>query len=284
MLNDIILNLRSYYHGFIDLLPKLALAILVMLALIGLARVLRNFSHKRLDTRMDDPLLARFIANILGMVIIIVALLLALRIVGLGGVAVGLLSTAGVSAFVIGFAFKDIGENFLAGIVLAFSRPFRIGDTVELSGFTGKVTSLNLRDTQIKSSDGKDIFIPNSIVVKSPVVNRTLDEFLRSEFEIRLNYSADIGKAASLIQQALDSSQEILHDAGKMPEVVYGDMSPTNISLVARYWLGLLTTKTPPATVKKLLFDRVKTALNNGGINLPYDLSEVTAQRANNQN
>ena len=87
-----------------------------------------------------------------------VALLLVLTIIGLGGVATGLLSGAGVGAFVIGFAFKDIGENFLAGILMAFDRPFNVGDTVELGGEKGKVIALNLRNTQVKSFDGIRIF------------------------------------------------------------------------------------------------------------------------------
>ena len=68
------------------------------------------------------------------MSLVIFGLLLFLGIVGLGKAASGLLAGAGVSAFIIGFAFKDIGENFLAGIIMAFDRPFRIGDVVEIAG------------------------------------------------------------------------------------------------------------------------------------------------------
>lgn len=273
-------NIRGYYASFVDLLPKLALAIVVFLLLLAVARFVRGFSQKRLQRRMDDPLLVRFIANLMGMVVVIMALLLALNIVGLSGVAVGMLSTAGVGAFVIGFAFKDIGENFLAGIVLAFSRPFRIGDTVELGGYEGKVVALNLRDTQMKTPDGKDIFIPNSNIVKNPVVNHTLDHFMREEFVVRLNYSADIGKATSVIQEILDATNEVLHSDGKAPEVVYHEMSSTSISLLVRYWLDNSNKSAPAVKVKKQLFDRVKEALKSQKISLPADLSEITAQQA----
>ncbi len=185
LLQDTLENLRSYYDDMVALLPKLALALLVLIALLFIANFIQNFSKDRLSRRMDDPLLARFIARLVGTSVIVLALLMALRIVGLGGVAVGLLSTAGVGAFVVGFAFKDIGENFLAGILLAFNRPFRVGDTVELNGHKGTVVTLNLRDTQIKTFDGKDIFIPNANVVKNAVVNYTIDGFLREDLHHR---------------------------------------------------------------------------------------------------
>jgi len=279
VLNDLWLNIQGYYNDLIDLLPRLGLAVLILLGLLGVARFIRSFSQRKLYRRMNDPLLARFIANLIGSAIVVLGLMLSLKIVGLSGVAVGLLSTAGVGAFVIGFAFKDIGENFLAGIVLAFNRPFRIGDTVELAGFTGEVVSLNLRDTQMKTADGRDVFIPNSIVVKSPVANRTLDEFLREELRVQLNYNTDLGRASSVIQAVLDDADEVLHEEGKLPEVVYGDMSPTTICLVGRYWLNVLTMKIPAANVQKILFDRTKAGLKAAGIALAADPSETAAQQ-----
>jgi small-conductance mechanosensitive channel len=100
------------------------------------------------------------------------------RFVGLTGVVSGLLAGAGISAFIIGFALKDIGENFLAGILLAFKRPFRVGDLVDIGGIRGTVLILNLRDTQIKTPDGKDVFIPNANIIKNPLVNFTIDGFI----------------------------------------------------------------------------------------------------------
>jgi len=279
LLPDLLANMQAYYYGFVALLPKLGLAFLIMGLMVFIARAVRQFTHKRLAKRMDDPLLARFISNLVGMAVNIAAVLLALSIVGLGGVAVGILSTAGLGAFVLGFAFKDIGENFLAGIVLAFNRPFRIGDTVELGGYRGQVVALNLRDTQLKTSEGKDIFIPNSNVVKNPVVNDSLGGFLRDEFTIHLNYSADLEKALALMQQVLERSEDILHQEGRLPDVIYGPMSPTTISLVVRYWRNTFTTTVPDTTMKQRLFDRMQAALKEADIALPADLSEVTAKK-----
>ncbi|MBI1226688.1 MAG: mechanosensitive ion channel [Bacteroidetes bacterium] len=279
MWDDLIQNIQSYYQSFVALMPKLGLALLVLTVLLFLANLVRRLSHKRLDNRMDDPLLAKFIANMVGSAVVIFALFLALRIVGLGGIAVGLLSTAGVGAFVLGFAFKDIGENFLAGVVLAFKRPFRVGDTVELTGLKGKVLALNLRDTQIKTVDGKDIFIPNSNVVKNPVINYTLDGFLREDFTIGLDYDSDMEKVVGIMQKVLDDNPHVIHDEPRKPDVVYGELASSTLNVQSRYWIDTFSTKVPALKLKMQLINQTLDALNSKGFYLPSNIVEVKAYR-----
>ena len=274
LLQDLWENIQGYYDQLVAILPKLAVALGVVIGLLFVAQFLKNFSNKRLSRRMDDPLLARFIARLIGTSVVIVALLLALQIIGLGEIAVGVLSTAGVGAFVLGFAFKDIGENFLAGVVLAFNRPFRVGDTVELNGFKGKVITLNLRDTQIKTFDGKDIFIPNANVVKNAVVNYTIDGFLRQEFNIGLDYDSDMERAVNIVQDLLDKHPDVLH-GDKAPQVVYGDLASSTLNLTIQYWIDTFETKVPAPKLRMQLINQVLDALNTGGFYLPSDIIEV---------
>lgn len=143
----------------------------------------RLFADSRLKRRMHDPLLATFIANLIKAVLIVIGLLFMLRIVGLTGFAQIVLAGAGVSGFVIGFALKGIGENFLAGILLAFKRPFAVSDIIESNGVKGKVVALNLRDTQIRS-DSKDIYVPNALLIKNVLTNFNSGGFLLQDFMV----------------------------------------------------------------------------------------------------
>ncbi|MDG1279115.1 MAG: mechanosensitive ion channel [Algoriphagus sp.] len=93
---------------------------------------------------MDDDLLANFLAGIFASLVIIVVIMIILRIIGLTGVVSGMLAGAGISAFIIGFALKDIGENFLSGIILAFKRPFRTGDRLDINGIRVQLLTLKL--------------------------------------------------------------------------------------------------------------------------------------------
>ena len=207
---DLLTQLQSYYDDFIVVLPKLLLAIVILTVLVWLSNRTRSYLGKRLTKRMDDPLLARFIARLTRTALILVAVMIVLKIIGLTDVATGLITGASVSAIVVGFAFKDIGENFLAGIILAFNRPFGIGDIVELDGHQGKVIALNFRNTQIKTFDGKDIYIPNANLIKQPVTNFTIDGFQRYEFNFGVDYGSDVSRAIAVTVEVLNAIRGIL--------------------------------------------------------------------------
>jgi small-conductance mechanosensitive channel len=276
--SDIKTQVGSYYDNLVVLFPKLVLGLSILILFYFLARIFRTYSNKRLQVKMDDPLLAKFISNIIGTATIILSLLIFLQVIGLGEVSIGLLSTAGVGAFILGFAFKDIGENFLAGIVLAFKRPFRIGDTVELGGFIGKVVTLNLRDIQIKTPDGKDIFIPNATVVKNAVVNYTIDGFLRMDFTIGLDYETNMEEAVGIIYDVVSNHPEVLN-GDKKPQVVYGELSSSTLNVNVQYWINTFESKVPGLVLKRNLIDKVLDALNKHGYYLPSDIIEVKAYK-----
>jgi small conductance mechanosensitive channel len=114
--------------------------------------------------------------------------LITLYLLGLNSFTNKVLAGAGLLAFVIGFALKDIGENFLAGIILAFKSPFKLDDLIEVNNIIGFVKDINIRETHIKTPDGKDVFLPNSIILKNPMFNYTIDGFLRYEFVVGIAY------------------------------------------------------------------------------------------------
>lgn len=278
LLTDLWSNIHDYYDSFVALLPKLFIALILFAILFLLARSSRRFSQRRLTARMDDPLLARFIARLIGTLIIILAILVSLQIVGLGGMAVGLLSTAGLGAFIIGFAFKDIGENFLAGIVLAFNRPFRVGDTVELSGIKGTVVTLNLRDTQIKTFDGKDIYIPNAMVVKNPVVNYTIDGFLRLDFTVGLDYGSDYTRAMQVMLDTVNSVPGVLKGE-KAPSFAITDLTASTLNLTVYFWIDTFDEKVSGIKLKNEAIGKTLQALDTAGFYLPADILEVKSYK-----
>ncbi|TNE56390.1 MAG: mechanosensitive ion channel family protein [Bacteroidetes bacterium] len=278
LLNDLWKNILTYYENLVDLLPKLAIAAVLFGLLLLLARFSRKVARRRLSARMDDPLLARFIARLIGLAIVLFAVMMVLQIVGLGSMAVGILSTAGVGAFILGFAFKDIGENFLAGVVLAFNRPFRVGDVVELNGHKGKVIALNLRDTQIKTFDGKDIYIPNAMVVKNPVVNFTIDGFLRQEFTVGLDYRSDIKRAMEVTLETVRQIPNVL-TGEKAPSLAISQLAPSTLNLTVYFWIDTFDKNVSGIVVKNTAIENVLQALEGAGFYLPGDILELRSYR-----
>lgn len=274
LLDDILQQITTYYDDFINFLPKFGLATLVFILVWAIANWLRTFSKTRLTQRMDDPLLANFLARIIKIALVIVGFLLFLSIIGKAGIAASVLAGAGVSAFVIGFALKDIGENFLAGIMMAFNRPFRIGDTVETNGITGSIIGMNLRETQIKTFDGKDVFMPNGAILKNPLINYTIDGFLRNDFTIGLDYGENVEAAEKLILQTLAGIDGILTDT-KKPSTAISDLSASTVDLKVYYWIDTFDKKVSSLRVKTQAIDKCLTALNEAGFYMPGDVLEV---------
>jgi small-conductance mechanosensitive channel len=208
------LGYDSWY--WLDVLKVTGISLAILVGFYLLANYLQGLLKIRLIKKMDDPLLANFLSVFFRFVILLIGLMVIFRVVGLTGVVSGLLAGAGISAFVIGFALKDIGENFIAGILLAFKRPFRLGDVVDIGNLRGTVISLNLRDTQIKTADGKDVFIPNAQIIKNPLVNFTIDGFLRYDFIIGLDYESDYQRAIDVIREVVPTVEGVLKTEKKL--------------------------------------------------------------------
>lgn len=273
-LTDLWANLQGYYDSLIAVLPKFVLAILAFSILFFIANRSRNIVNDRLTKRMDDPLLARFIARMVKVAIVLLSIMLVLKIIGLGDIAAGILTGASVSAVVVGFAFKDIAENFLAGIILAFNRPFRVGDTVELDGAKGKVIALDMRTTQIKSFDGKDIYIPNANVIKNLVINYTIDGFMRQEYTIGLDYGSDVDKAIDILKNTIIKVDGVLKDE-KVPSVHINDLNTSTLDITVQYWLDTFDTKFPGTVIRTNAINRSLIALEAAGFYMPGDVVEL---------
>jgi len=275
LLEDVGTYLLSYYDNLVALLPRLLVALIVFAVIYFIAGKIRNLLQTRLIKQMDDPLLAKFLARIVRLALITIALLFVLQIIGLGQTAGGLLAGAGVGAFVLGFAFKDIGENLLAGVVLAFNRPFRVGDVVELANAKGKVVGLNLRDTHLKTFDGKDIYIPNANVIKNNVINYTIDGFLRYDFQFGLDGGSDIGKAQEVILEILKNTSGILQKAGRAPSVALSSLGTHTMNVTAYYWLDTFDKSVSGSTIQTSILERIPKALVAAGFYLPGEVVEL---------
>ncbi len=273
-LNDLMTNLQIYYDGFVILLPKLIIAALIFYLLLFIANKSRNIANRKLTERMDDPLLAAFLSRIIKIGIVIFALMVVMNIIGLAGMAGGLLTGASVSAVIIGFAFKDIGENFLSGIILAFNRPFRVGDTVELDSVKGKVVALNIRNTQIKSFDGKDIYIPNASVIKSPVVNYTLDGFMRHQFNIGIDYGSDSDKAIKILKNTIENIDGVLKE-DRAPSVQIGALNSSSYNLTVQYWVNTFNQTNSASNIRTQAIRDAMINLEDAGFYLPGDIVEL---------
>jgi small-conductance mechanosensitive channel len=234
-LNQVLLN---YWHQFLHLLPKLLIALVVVAIGLSVANHVSQLLGSKLRKRSHDALLANFLTNLTRWALLLMGVLLAMHVLGLSGVASGMLGAAGLSAFIVGFALKDIAENFLAGVVLAFNRPFSIHDTVQVKDLMGEVEALNLRTTLIRTFDGKHIFLPNALVLREPLTNYTRDGFIRQDFLI----SVDLGTEATsdrieeLLLKYVSSHKGVETRDPHTPYIIVEKMTSTSVDLRIFLW------------------------------------------------
>jgi len=264
-----------YYHEFLELLPKIALGIFIIVAGVLIAQFITNFYKRRILKKANDPLMARFLAQAIKIILILIAIMIALQVAGLSGIAAGILTAAGGAAIILGFAFQDIGKNFLAGIILAFNRPFRINDTIKIDSMFGKVKALNFRYTHIKTTDGRDIYIPNSDVLTKPVENYTADGFFRLEFVVGIGYENNIEQAKILIKEVLANNTNIIEDDAHESFVIEDELAASTINLKVFFWINTIDYRVTSSVLRGLVIKEVKEALDLNGFNLPADITEL---------
>lgn len=193
-------------------------------------------------------------------------------IIGLGDLAGGLLASAGLSALIIGFALRDIGENFLAGIILAVNRPFDAGDVVQTGEFSGRVVALDLRSLQIKSFDGKDIYIPNATVLKNPFLNYTQDGLIRYDFVVGIDYHDDVERARDVIVEAIRAIEGVLPE--DPPFIVVDELAANSVNLRVFFSVDTYDYKRAATILRGQVIERTKEVLLVNGFTLPATIVE----------
>ena len=270
------IELNNIFEKTIAFLPKIGLGIIVLSLFVLLSWLIKSIITKRIKPKTKNPLLAVFLGKLVAFAITITGFVFFLNVIGLGGIAKHIMAGAGITTFIIGFAFKDIGENFLSGILMAFKSPFKIGDLIETNGTIGYVNELNTRDSVIKTLDGIDVYIPNSQLIKAPLFNYTIDGYLRYEIAIGLDYSSDIKKIKELIISALLNIPEVLQ-GDKKPVVVIDELAVSTVNVKVLYWIDTFKSKSRAfhLQVKTKVMEKLLEEFNANNIYLPADIIEV---------
>ena len=268
-------SLGDYWNSFLGVIPRIALSILIVAIGILLANWLSDITRRKLLNTSKDPLMTGFLVKAVKMIFIITIIMIGLQAAGLKDMAGGLLAAAGASAVVLGFAFKDIAENFLAGIILAFSRPFYVNDTIKIDDTFGKVKSMQFRYTKIKTFDGRDVYIPNSDVLKKPVINYTEDGFFRIDFIVGIAYEDDIEKAKNIIRQVIKDSPDVIDDKEHTNFVAEDQLAASTVNLKVFFWVDTVDFRRGAVEVRGEMIQRVKNRLMAEKFNLPADIIEI---------
>lgn len=255
-------------------LPLLVLGALVVLLTHWLSRFVGNRLHL-LRIRSQNPYMSGLVRMIVRTAIMLVGILIALDVVGLTSVVGAVLGSAGVVGLVLGFAFRDIAENYIAGILLSVRRPFEPGDHVMIENREGKVIAVNSRATVLMTMDGNHLQLPNSLVFKSVVLNYSKNPKRRFDFTMLIDGSQSIREAQTLAIEAISKIEGVLDDPAPAWTVV--EFGANGIQLKFFGWVDQRNADL--GKVRSEAIRQVKAAYQRSEIESPRTTYHIVATR-----
>ncbi|WP_316013746.1 mechanosensitive ion channel family protein [Roseobacter sp. HKCCA0434] len=258
-------RLDAWLDGFIRLIPNLVVGLIVFLIFLALARyagrAVRRLAHARGRESLGDVG-----ASLTRWAVVIVGLMLAITIISPNITPANLISGLGVSSVAIGFAFKDILQNMLSGILILLRQPFEVGDQIVSKGHEGTVERIETRATIIKTYDGRRVLIPNADVYTDAVVVNTAYNSRRSEYDIGIGCNDDWAEARRIMIAAASGCEGVLSDPA--PEAIPVEIGDFANIIRLRWWTA------PDRASQIQTFGRVieasAKALAENGIDMPY--------------
>jgi small-conductance mechanosensitive channel len=258
-------------NGFVAALPRLVLALVLVALFYGIAKGVRSLIRRNAQRRGEHRTVELAVGRLVQAGILLVGVLIAVTAAFPSFTPANLISTLGIGGVAIGFAFKDIFQNFLAGILILVTRPFRVGDQIRFKEYEGTVEDIQTRATYIKTYDGRRVIIPNGELYTNSVTVNTAFPERRWQYDFGIGYGDDVERARAVILGALRDAEDVSPDPAA--DVIVVELAGSTVNLRARWW-----TKSQIADGLKAqdrVLTRVKESLTAAGIDLPFPTQQV---------
>ncbi|WP_373823594.1 mechanosensitive ion channel family protein [Neisseria dentiae] len=227
-------SVQAMIEAFWLRVPYLVVALLAFILFWLAARLFKTLSVKLLSRRLSNRMNLLLVLQRIGSALIIFGgFLVAMMIAIPDFTPAQLISTLGIGSVAVGFAFKDIFQNLLSGILLLLNEPFKIGDRIISGTFEGEVENIEIRATTLRTYDGRRIVIPNSQLFTSPVTVNTRGGLYRQSTVLTL--PADLN-ADAVKQQIIRTLQQQCGDIVSQPEIAVTALADTASTLELRWW------------------------------------------------
>jgi small-conductance mechanosensitive channel len=264
-------ELARLTREMIRALPLVLIAVVLLAVFYFSARLVGRVVGRLASRATDSVILCNAVRKAAVLLVMIFGIYLALRVTGLSRIALAIVSGTGLMGLVLGFAFRDIAENFLASILLSIQRPFRIGDVIEVDGHTGVVRKVTSRGTLLIDFDGNHIQIANSTVYKSTIKNLTANPKMRLNFTVGIGYDANLTVAQNVARRVLLSHPAVFDDPE--PLVLVETLGSSTVVVRVYFWIDI--TRYSMLKVQSAVMRLVLKELTSAGISMPDDAREV---------
>ena len=265
-------KLGSNFNAVVRALPTIGLGLAVFAAFVLLGMAIKWGIRRYGQKKRKNYNLVLAVGRLAQGAIFVIGLLVAAVIIFPDFTPASALASLGVGSVAIAFAARDILQNYLAGILLLLTEPFRLGDQVVFQNFEGTVENIQARATFIRTYDGRRAVIPNAELFTNSVLVNTAFERRRVEYDFGIGYGDSIGEAKGIILDCLKNLPAAIADPP--PEVLVYELAGSSVNLRARWWIE------PPGRkdaldARDVVLQRVKERLLAAGIDLPFPTQQM---------
>lgn len=263
---------KTLWETTLDAAPRTAVAVAIVLFGWLLSRGLRWLLHRRFR-KNRTPSFATVMSKIASWIFLAVVVLIAIAITFPSVKPVDLLAGLGFFSVAVGFAFQDILENTLSGILLLFRQPFRSGDQITVVERSGTVSGITIRETKLITFDGELVVIPNRDVYKNVINVHTHNPEHRNEFLVGIAYEHDPDEAIVVIRNALATEPSVLDRPE--PVVIVSELGVSTVDIQVMFWTD--SRQSDSIAARDAALRRVKRRLDEAGIEMPASIVALQA-------
>lgn len=252
-------------ENFANSVPDIITAILILIVSYYGGVLLSRLLQRVLERQNAETGVIHLLTRSVKWTVIVLGVITALqRFFNVAAFLTGL----GIVGFTVGFALQNIMQNFVSGVILLIQQPFKVGHVVGIAGHDGTVLKIGLRTTEMKTLDGRIVFLPNADVLAQPIVNFTRADMRRIELPVGVSYDSD----PEMVRKVILSELKHVNGYVNVPEpfVVFHTFGASSIDLTVYFWED--TSIASPLVAKDQALERIKKAFEKKNIEIPYPI------------
>lgn len=271
-LEPLLEQLDSMWVGFIKVLPMLGIGLIVLIITWAISKLAGKISDKVFSKGDIRPSLKSLFHTLIKIAVWTIGIIVTATIVFPSLTPAKMLAALGLGSVAVGFAFKDVFENFLAGVLIMLRKPMRIGDFIECEGVAGKIEEITIRDTYVRQVDNVLVLVPNAHLFKNPVQILTDEQMRRYQVIVGVAYGEDVDESREVITNALQGIDGLSSE--KPVEVFAREFADSSINFTVRWWAESKPLDMHQSRDKVVA--AIKRALDDKGIEIPFPYRTLT--------
>ena len=260
--------LSRFIENFVGGFPNLLTALAIFIVSLYLARIISNILRRVLRRQKAPEGVTHLLSQLILWTVITLGAITAIqRFFNVTAFLAGL----GIIGFTIGFALQDVMKNLVSGIILLIQQPFHVGEVIGAAGFDGTVQQIDLRTTEMETTDGRIVTLPNASVLSGPIINYTRARRLRVDLSLSLPHTIDPNTTRQLVLDTIQGVPGFVSEPA--PVVVFNNLTSSAMEMTVNFWID--ATKNNSAKAKDAALLNVISVFGKQGIELPHPVQMV---------